>query len=89
MTTDLTQGLNDSSLPSETFLDTVDTFTGPSNELIDWVVGHLPPTYCNQAIGNQSIAGCRQRNPVIESSASSPLIDQMPFSQNENHKQHD
>ena len=44
MTTDLTQGLNDSSLPSETFLDTVDTFTGPSNELIDWVVGHLPPT---------------------------------------------
>ena len=45
MTTILTQGLNDLSLPSDTFLDAADTFTEPSGELIVRMIGHSPPSY--------------------------------------------
>ena len=37
MTTNLTESLNDLSLSAETFLDTIDDFTEPSDELINWV----------------------------------------------------
>ena len=37
MTTNLTENLKDLSLSAETFLDTIDDFTEPSDELINWV----------------------------------------------------
>ena len=49
------------------------------DELINWAVGHPPPTYSNQAVRNHPIAGGSQLNPVVESPVSPPLFDQMQF----------
>ena len=61
-TTDLTPCLNDLSLPIEIFLEDENTFTEPSDELINWMVGNPPPTYSDGAIEEQPIPGCKQLN---------------------------
>ena len=79
MTTSLTQKLNDLNLPADSLLETIDTFTVPSDKLINWAIGHPPATYCAQDLAHHPIAGCCQLDPIFESPASLPPIDQMPF----------
>ena len=67
MTTDSTQGLNDLSLPSDTFLDAADTFTEPSGEWIDThllrkVIKHLETTQ-PQCAANSTQWSNRSLNP--------------------------
>ena len=87
MIANLTQCLNDLSLPSEAFLEDASTFTEPSDELINWIIGNPPSTYANRAIGEHPIAVCSQLIPEVESPASPPPIDQMPSYHYENYPQ--
>ena len=87
MTTSLTQCLDDLSLPSTHCNDTIDTFTEPSGELVNWPIGHPPATYDHQPIEYHPTADCGQLNPVVVSPASPPLIDHMPSYQYENQYQ--
>ena len=89
MTTSLTQSLNDLNLPADSLLETIDTFTEPSDDLINWAVGHPPATYCAQDSTHHPIAECSQLDPVIQSPASPPLADQMPYYHYEHQQQHD
>ena len=89
MTTALTESLNDLSLPAETLLDTIGDFTEPSEELINWAVGHPPASYCAQNVDQHPIAVCSQLDPVPATPASPPLVDQMPCYQYDSQQQHE
>ena len=73
MTTELTECLNDLNIPPSEPIDSVSTFSEPSNSLIDWFVGNPPPTYYGQSASDYPIA-----QPVPESPLSPPLFDQRP-----------
>ena len=78
MTTELTECLNDLNIPPCEPLDSISTFSKPSNSLIDWFVGNPPPSYYDQSASDCPIAQCSRLDPVLESPLSPPLIDQRP-----------
>ena len=78
MTTELTECLNDLNIPPSEPIDSVSTFSEPSNSLIDWFVGNPPPTYYGQSASDYPIAQCSRLEPVPESPLSPPLFDQRP-----------
>ena len=78
MTTELTECLNDLNIPLSEPVDSVSTFSEPSNSLIDWFVGNPPCTFYGQSASDHPIAQCSGLDPVLESPISPPLIDQRP-----------
>ena len=78
MTSELTQCLNDLSLPPEDLIDSVSTFTGPSQELLDWCVGGPPNNFGDHYGNNHPIAQCSQLNPIRDSPWSPPPEEQGP-----------
>ena len=79
LTTELSQCLNDLSIPEDDFTDLASTFTEPSEELIDWFVGNPRPSLYEQGPAIHSIANCSKLDPVSYSPQSPPLADQLPF----------
>ena len=49
MTTEFTECLNDLNIPPSEPIDSVSTFSEPSDFLIDWFVGNPPPSYYGQS----------------------------------------
>ena len=79
MTTELTQCLNDLSLPHEDLIDSVSTLTEPSQQLLDWSVGG-PPNNSYDRFGNDHpITHCSQLNPIRDSPWSLPPEKQGPI----------
>ena len=78
MTTELTQYLNDLSLPHEDLTDSISTFTEPSQELLDWCVGGPPINYHDCYIDDHPIAQCSQLNPIRDSPWLPPPEEQTP-----------
>ena len=64
MTSELTQCLNDLSLPPEDLIDSVSTFTEPSQELLDWCVGGPPNNSYDRYGNDHPITKCSQLNPI-------------------------
>ena len=78
MTTELTECLNDLNIPPSEPIDSVSTFSEPSNSLIDWFVGNPQPTYYGQSASDYPIAQCSRLEPFPDSPLSPPLFDQRP-----------
>ena len=78
MTTELTQCLNDLSLPHDDLTDSISTFTEPSQELLDWCVGGPPINYHDCYIDDHPMAQCSQLNPIRDSPWSPPPEEQTP-----------
>ena len=78
MTTELTECLNDLNLPISEPNEFAGAFSEPSNSLVDWFIGSLPPSYKGQSASDHPIAQCNQFDPILESPLSPPLIDQRP-----------
>ena len=78
MTTELTQCLNDLSLPHKDLTDSISTFTEPPQELLDWCVGGPPINYHGCYADDHPTAQCSQLNPIRDSSWSPPPEGQAP-----------
>ena len=74
MTTELTESLNDLNIPPSEPIDSVSTFSEPSNSLIDWFVGNPPPSYYGQSVSDYPIAQCSRLDTVPESPLSPPCL---------------
>ena len=77
-TSELTQCLNDFSLPPEDLIDSASTFTKPSQELLDWCVGGLPINFYDRYGNDHPITQCSQLNPIQDSPWSPPPEEQRP-----------
>ena len=78
MTSELTQCLNDLSLPPEDLIDSASTFTKPSQELLNWCVGG-PKNNAYDGYGkDHPIAQCSHLNPIQDSPWSPPPEEQRP-----------
>ena len=78
MTTELAECLNDLNIPLSEPVDSVSTFSEPSNSLIEWFVGNPPSSYHGQSTSDRPLVQCSGLDPVLESPISPPLIDQRP-----------
>ena len=78
MTTELTQYLNDFSLPNEDSAVSVSTFTETSQDLHEWRVGGPPENSYDWYRNNHPTTQGIQMNPVRDSPWSPPLEEQRP-----------
>ena len=59
-------------------IDSVSTFTEPSQELLDWCVGGPPNEFYDHYGNNHPISQCSQLNPIRDSPWSPPPEEQGP-----------
>ena len=78
MTSELTQCLNDLSLPPEDLIDSFSTLTEPSQELLDWCVGGPPNNSYDRYRNDHPITQCTQLNLIRDSPWSPPPEEQRP-----------
>ena len=80
MTAELTHCLNDLNLPNEDIIESITTFTDPSQDLLEWCAGGPPGTTYNPNENDHPITKCYGLNPIRDSPWSPPLEDQGPSS---------
>ena len=78
MTTELKHCLNDLNIPDEDLIESISTFTDPSQDLLDWCAGGPPRIHYDSSVNNHPIVQCGHLNPIRDSPWSPPLEDQRP-----------
>ena len=67
MTAELTHCLNDLNLPNEDIIESITTFTDPSQDLLEWCAGGPPGTTYNPNENDHPITKCYGKNPIRDS----------------------